>query len=70
MWNKFFPARQGHWGGWVLETYPIIRQIEFTNAERTKANVSVEVGYSGGTIVMEKIDGTWRAIRLVNQWIT
>lgn len=70
MWTKYFPARQGHWGGWVLETYPIIHQIEFTNAERTKANVNVEVGYSGGTIVMEKVDGQWRAIRLVNQWIT
>jgi hypothetical protein len=40
------------------------------NAERTKANVNVTVGYSGATIVFEKIDGKWKAIRLANQWIT
>ena len=69
-WNGFFPTRQGHWGGWVLETYPIINRIEFLDAARTKASVLVEVGYSGATVVMEKKNGVWQAIRLVNQWIT
>jgi len=69
-WNRYFPARPGHWGGWELETYPIITQIEFLDAERTKASVNVTVGYSGGTVVMEKAGAEWRALRLVNRWIT
>ena len=28
-WTRYFPTRQGHWGGWVVETYPTIGQIEF-----------------------------------------
>jgi TolA-binding protein len=69
-WNRFFPARPGHWGGWELETYPAVSQIEFVNAERTKANAHVTIGYSGGTVVLEKIDGHWRALKLVGQWVT
>jgi hypothetical protein len=69
-WNQFFAARPGHWGGFVLETYPIITRIEFLDEARTKANALVTVGYSGGTVVLEKIDGQWKAIRLTNQWIT
>jgi tetratricopeptide (TPR) repeat protein len=69
-WNRFFPARPGHWAGWELETYPSITQIEFLNAECTKANAAVTIGYSGATVVLEKVDGKWRAVRLINQWIT
>jgi len=69
-WNQFFPARPGHWGGWVLETYPVITRIEFLDAARTKASAFVTVGYSGATVVLEKIDGKWKAVRLTNQWIT
>ncbi len=70
LWNRFFPMRQGHWGGWEFATYPVITRIDFTNAERTKASVPVIVGYSGGTVLLEKIDGEWRAIEIVNRWIT
>jgi tetratricopeptide (TPR) repeat protein len=70
LFGRFFPARSGHWGGWEVETYPAVTQIEFVNAERTKANASVVIGYSGATVVLEKIGGQWRALRLVNQWIT
>jgi hypothetical protein len=69
-WNRFFPARPGHWGGWEIETYPNITQIEFIDAERTKANVNVTIGYSGATVVLEKVGGKWKAIRLTNQWVT
>lgn len=69
-WDGFFPTRPGHWGGWVVETYPIIDRIEFLDDARTRAGVFVTVGYSGCTIVMEKHDGIWRAIKIVNQWIT
>ena len=70
LWNKFFPARPGHWGGWDLETYPVVTQIEFTDADRTKADAAVTIGYSGATVVLEKVDGRWIARRLTNQWIT
>jgi tetratricopeptide (TPR) repeat protein len=70
LFGRFFPAIPGHWGGWELETFPQVTQIEFVNAERTKANANVTIGYSGATVVLEKIDGKWRAIRLTNQWIT
>ena len=70
LFGRFFEARPGHWGGWELETYPQVTQIEFVNAERTKANTNVTIGYSGATVVLEKVDGKWRAVRLTNQWIT
>ena len=70
LFGRFFEARPGHWGGWVLETYPQVTQIEFVNAERSKANANVTIGYSGATVVLEKVDGKWRAVRLTNQWIT
>jgi len=57
-------------GGWELETYPQVTQIEFVNAERTKANANVTIGYSGATVVLEKVNGKWHAVRLTNEWIT
>jgi hypothetical protein len=69
-WNTFFAARAGHWGGWVLETFPIVTEIEFLNPERTKAAARVTVGYSGATVLLEKQGQTWRATALVNKWIT
>jgi len=70
LFGRFFEARPGHWGGWELKTYPHVPQIEFVNAERTKANASVTIGYSGATVVLEKVEGKWRALRLTNHWIT
>ncbi|HEY6660187.1 MAG TPA: tetratricopeptide repeat protein [Pyrinomonadaceae bacterium] len=70
LFGRFFEARPGHWGGWELDTYPQVTQIEFVNAERTKANAHVTIGYSGATVVLEKVDGKWRAVRLTNHWIT
>jgi tetratricopeptide (TPR) repeat protein len=70
-WTRFFPTQPSpsQSGLWDLETFPTVRQVEFVDAERTKANVSVVLGYEGATIVLEKSDGKWRAVRLVNQWI-
>jgi hypothetical protein len=70
LWRKFFPARPGHWGGWEIETYPVITEIAFTNAERTKAAARVTIGYSGATVELEKEAGIWVARRLTEQWIT
>ena len=54
----------------VLFQATTILRLSFVNAERTKANANVTIGYSGATVVLEKIDGKWRAVRLTNQWIT
>ena len=70
LWKEFFAARPGHWGGWVLETYPIVARIEFLDDERTRASASVVVGYAGATVVLEKQDGVWVALRLTNRWVT
>ena len=65
-WTQFFPHGQSFGEG--FETYPAVTQIEFVDTERTKANVSVRLGYEGATVVLEKNNGNWRAVRLVNQW--
>jgi hypothetical protein len=70
LWKEFFPCQPGHWGGWELVGYPRLTRIEFLDAARTKASAAITIGYSGASVVMEKIDGTWKAIRLTNFWIT
>jgi len=30
----------------------------------------VIIGYSGADVVIEKVDGVWKATGLTNQWIT
>jgi tetratricopeptide (TPR) repeat protein len=68
-WNRFFPARPGHWGGFEVLSYPSFSSLEFTNAERTRALVPIRVGYSGGTVVLEKVNGVWTMRDLVTVWI-
>lgn len=69
--NRFFPMRQGHWSGWELETYPTITDVEFLDDARTKAAVRVTIGYSGGTVLLEKTsDDSWRATGMTGLWIT
>jgi tetratricopeptide (TPR) repeat protein len=69
-WKKSFWVQPGHWGGWVVEAYPIINEIEFINAARTRAAVKVTVGYAGATVQMRKENGIWVALELTNQWVT
>jgi tetratricopeptide (TPR) repeat protein len=76
-WSKFFPTER-MWGGVVtdtyphvsLETYPIITELEFLNADRTRAAVRVVVGGEGATVVLEKDQGVWTARSLVDRWIS
>lgn len=70
LWTKFFAARPGHWGGWELETYPVITGIQFADPGRTKASARVTIGYSGGTVELEKENDRWVAKRLAGIWIT
>ena len=69
LWRKSFWAQPGHWGGWILESFPIIHEIEFVDAARTKAAVSFRVGYTGATVHLEKRDGAWVSKQLTNRWI-
>lgn len=69
-WNRFFPMRQGHWSGWELETYPTITDVEFLDDARTKAAARVTIGYSGGTVLLEKTPDGWRATEMTGFWIT
>ena len=68
--KSFFPARPGHWGGWMIETFPMITHIEFSDAARTKAAVRFTVGYEGATAMLEKKNGVWTFKELTNRWIT
>jgi hypothetical protein len=70
LWKRYFFVQPGHWGGWVFETYPIINEIEFVDAARSRAAVKVTVGYSGCTVQLVKRDGAWEATELSNFWIT
>lgn len=70
MWGELFPTRPGHWGGWVLTSYPRLARIEFRDEARTRAAVPVTIGYSGCTAHLEKQDGRWVVTRLSNFWIT
>lgn len=70
LWNRFFPARPGHWSGWVLETYPQISRIEFLDEARTHALAHVTIGYSGTAVLVEKRDGRWTPVRTIGYWIT
>jgi len=68
--QQFFPARPGHWGGWMLQTFPIIGSIEFLDESRTRARVHVTVGYEGATLMLEKRNGRWTFTEMVGRWIT
>ena len=70
LWKKSFWTQAGHWSGWVFESYPIVDEIEFIDAARTRAAVKVTVGYSGATVQLEKKNGAWVATALSNFWIT
>ena len=51
-------------------TYPVFSDIEFLDAARTGALVPITIGYAGATAVLEKVDGVWKVIRLVDHWVT
>ena len=57
-WNTLFPTRHGHWGGWVLESYPTVTRVEFLDEAHTRATAAVTIGYSGCAVVIEKRDAS------------
>lgn len=69
-WNQYFPARPGHWSGFEILSYPAFSRIEFTNAERTQAQVPFAIGFSGSTVALGKVNGAWVMKELTgNFWI-
>ena len=66
-WNRFFPT--GDWQQTPGETGPAIREIEFLDTERTKAAARIQAANEGATVMLEKTDGIWRVIELVDSWI-
>jgi TolA-binding protein len=70
LFNRFFPMRPGHWEGWVFGTYPIITEVQFLDAARTRAAAHVTVGYSGAAVLLEKANGVWKTTGLTGKWIT
>jgi len=68
LWDRFFPTSE--WSQTPGQTAPTITEIEFLNAERAKAAVRIYVSNQGGTVMLEKVDGTWRIVDLVDSWIS
>ncbi len=77
LWNKFFQTDlivgrnvSNDYPRVVFESYPIITDLEFLNAEHTRAAARIGSGSQGGTIVLEKGLGGWIAKPMVNFWIS
>jgi hypothetical protein len=70
-WVRHFPTPSNNWRGWNIETYPLVREIEFLDAPHTSAaaRVNVDAG-SGFTAILEKRGESWVVIRITNQWIS
>jgi tetratricopeptide (TPR) repeat protein len=68
-WNRFFTMGPGHWGGWILQTFPIVNEITFTDAARTRGAARIRTGYQGSTQLLTKADGTWKITGSSGHWI-
>jgi hypothetical protein len=69
-WSRFFPVGISMGATLVLEADPIITDIEFLDAGRTRAAARVAIGHEGTTVILEKDDaGMWKAVRLTSTWI-
>ena len=68
-WNRFFTMGPGHWGGWLLETFPIVHEISFIDPARTKGGARIRVGYQGSTQLLTKANGTWTVTGASGHWI-
>jgi tetratricopeptide (TPR) repeat protein len=76
LWKKFFLTERrlggvvvGNYPRIAFETFPIIADIEFLDAKRSKAVVRILVGSEFGTVILEREGGVWTARRLFNTGI-
>ena len=68
-WNRFFTMGPGHWGGWIIQTFPIVTEITFIDAARTRGSARIRTGYQGSTQLLTKGDGTWKVSGASGHWI-
>ncbi len=68
-WNRFFTIGPGHWGGWIVQTFPIVTEVTFIDAARTKGAARIRTGYQGATQLLTKTDGTWKVTGSSRHWI-
>ena len=68
-WNRFFTMGPGHWGGWILQTFPIVNEVTFIDVARTRGAARIRTGYQGSTQLLTKSDGTWRVTGVTGHWI-
>lgn len=68
-WNRFFTMGPGHWGGWILQTFPIVNEVTFIDAARTKGAARIRTGYQGSTQLLTKSDRTWKVSGSSGYWI-
>ncbi len=68
-WNRFFTMGPGHWGGWILQTFPIVTEVTFIDGARTRGAARIRTGYQGSTQLLTKGDGTWKVSGTSGHWI-
>ncbi|HEU4935338.1 MAG TPA: tetratricopeptide repeat protein [Vicinamibacterales bacterium] len=68
-WNRFFTMGPGHWGGWILQTFPMVTEVTFIDAPRTRGAARIRNGYQGSTQLLTKADGTWKVTGSSGHWI-
>jgi len=55
------PVHGGMLGGiWSFASRPEVVSVTFTDEDRTMAEVGIRAYFSGGTLLMEKREGSWR----------
>ena len=68
-WNRFFTMGPGHWGGWILQTFPIVNRITFIDPARSRGGAEIRTGYRGSTQLLAKEGGTWKVTGSSGHWI-
>ena len=68
-WNRFFTMGPGHWGGWILQTFPIVTEVTFIDAARTRGAARIRTGYEGSTQLLTKTGGTWKVSGASGHWM-
>ena len=68
-WNRFFTMGPGHWGGWIVETLPIVWEISFIDAARTRGGARLRTGYAGHTQLLTRENGGWKLGATRQHWM-
>ena len=69
LWARASFGTRGRSGGWIVETAPRIRAIEFLDSSRTTAKVEVVADNAGARIWMERRNDRWAVTGVRNFWV-